>query len=100
MQFAAFWWGFGTALGELPPYFVARAASLSGKRLEDIDSPDDYDDSNTGELDSGKTHKEPTFFQGMMGKMKNFVDFALGRFAFLSIMLMASVSSCETNTSW
>lgn len=23
-------WGFGTALGELPPYFMARAARLSG----------------------------------------------------------------------
>lgn len=26
VQFEAFLWGFGTALGELPPYFVARAA--------------------------------------------------------------------------
>jgi hypothetical protein len=26
LQFEAFLWGFGTALGELPPYFVARAA--------------------------------------------------------------------------
>ena len=23
-------WGFGTALGELPPYFMARAARISG----------------------------------------------------------------------
>ena len=32
-------WGFGTALGELPPYFVARAASAAGgidEELEDI----------------------------------------------------------------
>ena len=26
----AFLWGLGTAIGELPPYFVARAASLAG----------------------------------------------------------------------
>ena len=28
MQFDAIMWGFGTAIGELPPYFVARASSL------------------------------------------------------------------------
>ncbi len=27
----AFLWGFGTALGELPPYLVSRAAALNGK---------------------------------------------------------------------
>ena len=35
----SFMWGFGTALGELPPYFVARAASAAGgidEELEDI----------------------------------------------------------------
>jgi len=26
----AFLWGLGTAIGELPPYFVARAASKAG----------------------------------------------------------------------
>jgi membrane protein YqaA with SNARE-associated domain len=28
-------WGFGTALGELPPYFMARAARISGMDVED-----------------------------------------------------------------
>jgi len=28
-------WGFGTALGELPPYFMARAARISGMHIED-----------------------------------------------------------------
>mmetsp|Transcript_4950 Transcript_4950/g.6579 ORF Transcript_4950/g.6579 Transcript_4950/m.6579 type:complete len:85 (+) Transcript_4950:589-843(+) len=35
----SFLWGAGTALGELPPYFVARAASAAGgidEELEDI----------------------------------------------------------------
>lgn len=31
----AFLWGAGTAIGELPPYFVARAARLSGERLKE-----------------------------------------------------------------
>ena len=30
--FEAFLWGLGTAIGELPPYFVSRAASLDGKK--------------------------------------------------------------------
>ena len=30
-------WGAGTAIGELPPYFMARAARLSGKAIEDND---------------------------------------------------------------
>jgi len=29
--------GIGTAIGELPPYFVARAASLANKKLEELD---------------------------------------------------------------
>jgi hypothetical protein len=35
VQFEAIMWGVGTALGELPPFFVARAARLAGKRLEE-----------------------------------------------------------------
>lgn len=31
VRFEAFLWGAGTALGELPPYFMAKAARLSGK---------------------------------------------------------------------
>lgn len=30
-------WGAGTALGELPPYFVARGARLSGEAPDDED---------------------------------------------------------------
>lgn len=33
----AFLWGLGTAIGELPPYFVARAASLAGKQHEELE---------------------------------------------------------------
>lgn len=32
----AFLWGLGTAIGELPPYFVAKAASQAGKSTEEI----------------------------------------------------------------
>jgi len=50
----SFLWGAGTAIGELPPYFVARAASAAGgidEELEDIltvenDRPVQFHDSN------------------------------------------------------
>ncbi|RZF39450.1 hypothetical protein LSTR_LSTR000971 [Laodelphax striatellus] len=35
VQLEAVMWGAGTALGELPPYFMARAARLSGKEDEE-----------------------------------------------------------------
>ncbi|CAG8520929.1 2370_t:CDS:2 [Paraglomus occultum] len=36
VQWESFFWGLGTAIGELPPYFVARAAALSGSRSEEL----------------------------------------------------------------
>jgi hypothetical protein len=33
----AFLWGLGTAIGELPPYFVAKAASMAGKKHEELE---------------------------------------------------------------
>lgn len=38
-------WGVGTALGELPPYFMARAARLSGGGVAELT---EKDDSRTG----------------------------------------------------
>ena len=39
VRIESFCWGVGTALGELPPYFMARAHRLSG-----YDSDDDDED--------------------------------------------------------
>ncbi|KAB8106007.1 hypothetical protein EE612_040182 [Oryza sativa] len=33
-------WGIGTALGELPPYFLSRAASMSGRKLDELEELD------------------------------------------------------------
>ncbi|KAL2922593.1 Vacuole membrane protein KMS1, partial [Bienertia sinuspersici] len=46
IQLEAILWGIGTALGELPPYFISRAARLSGSKLDpmeelDASSPED-----------------------------------------------------------
>ncbi|XP_027360326.1 vacuole membrane protein KMS1 isoform X2 [Abrus precatorius] len=43
VQVEAVLWGIGTAIGELPPYFISRAARLSGSRvnaMEELDSED------------------------------------------------------------
>lgn len=43
VQLEAVLWGLGTALGELPPYFISRAARISGSRLEELDAPSTED---------------------------------------------------------
>ncbi|CAL0314568.1 unnamed protein product [Lupinus luteus] len=43
VQVEAVLWGLGTAIGELPPYFISRAARLSGREvdaMEELDSDD------------------------------------------------------------
>lgn len=40
----AFLWGLGTAIGELPPYFIARAASIAGKKHEDLEEIQDEEE--------------------------------------------------------
>ncbi|KAI3459380.1 hypothetical protein Pfo_016043 [Paulownia fortunei] len=45
VQLEAILWGLGTALGELPPYFISRAARLSGDR---VDAMEELDASSTG----------------------------------------------------
>nr|GMD77363.1 vacuole membrane protein KMS1 [Ipomoea batatas] len=38
VQLEAILWGLGTALGELPPYFISRAASISGSSMDELDT--------------------------------------------------------------
>uniref|UniRef100_A0A7C9ACS1 Vacuole membrane protein KMS1 n=1 Tax=Opuntia streptacantha TaxID=393608 RepID=A0A7C9ACS1_OPUST len=40
VQLEAILWGVGTALGELPPYFISRAASMSGSKLDAMEELD------------------------------------------------------------
>ncbi|GFY85083.1 SNARE associated Golgi protein family [Actinidia rufa] len=40
IQMEAILWGLGTALGELPPYFISRAASMPGSRLDVMEELD------------------------------------------------------------
>jgi membrane protein YqaA with SNARE-associated domain len=48
VRLEAFMWGAGTALGELPPYFLARARSLS--LSDESDGQDSGEDSRVGQM--------------------------------------------------
>nr|BAJ94121.1 predicted protein [Hordeum vulgare subsp. vulgare] len=71
---AVFLWGGGTAIGELPPYFVARAARLTGQKLEELEELDDDD--------------KPLSYTD---RAKHLIYHMLQKYGFLSIMLFASV---------
>jgi len=67
-----FLWGIGTALGELPPFFVSRAARLAGDRIAELD-----------ELADPK--------QSLADRVKVYVYEHLQKHGFITILLMASV---------
>jgi membrane protein YqaA with SNARE-associated domain len=76
VQMAAFLWGAGTAIGELPPYFVSRAATLSGQKLAELD-----------DLKEAKTEGDIT----LMDKVKKWIYSSLQRYGFWFIVACASI---------
>ncbi|KAJ6903451.1 vacuole membrane protein KMS1-like [Populus alba x Populus x berolinensis] len=48
VQVEAILWGVGTALGELPPYFISRAARMSGSKLDAMEELDASSDGDSG----------------------------------------------------
>lgn len=44
VRLEAMMWGVGTALGELPPYFMARAARLSGYDPDDKEELKEFEE--------------------------------------------------------
>jgi len=81
VRLEAFMWGAGTALGELPPYFMARAARLSGT------DPEDEEDEFL-ELQEKLKHPEKlTRFE----KMKYGVQRLVEKVGFFGILACASI---------
>lgn len=80
----AFLWGAGTALGELPPYFMARASRLSG-----FDPEDDDDLKAFEEL---KKKRESGAQLSMLDRAKVSMERVVERVGFLGILACASVS--------
>ncbi|KAK1418308.1 hypothetical protein QVD17_27451 [Tagetes erecta] len=60
VQVEAILWGLGTALGELPPYFISRAASISGEKTEAEEELDASSSENNG-VASNLTHMKRWF---------------------------------------
>lgn len=83
-------WGAGTALGELPPYFMARAARLSRQTDKDHDQGQDQEELKELEALEAIENGEKCVSLAMRAKlaMKHFVQKA----GFLGILACASVS--------
>lgn len=75
-------WGIGTAIGELPPYFMARAARLSGQDIDDEDLKE------FEELQQKKNNPEE---QSLVDKAKLVVERLVEKVGFFGILVCASI---------
>eukprot|EP00249_Psilotum_nudum_P011681 c23317_g1_i1 orf=408-1691(+) len=80
VQLEAILWGLGTAIGELPPYFVSRAARLSGERLRRMD-----------DLTMENSADSSISFPGYLKQLKFLTITQFQHFNFWTILLFASV---------
>jgi len=77
----AFCWGAGTAIGELPPYFMARAARLSGSE------PSEDEEEFLELQEKLKNPEQMTFFERMKYKVQQLVE----KVGFFGILACASI---------
>ncbi|XP_005187646.2 vacuole membrane protein 1 [Musca domestica] len=82
VRLEAFLWGAGTALGELPPYFMAKAARLSGY------DPDDAEELAEFEALKAKRNQKDL---SLMDRGKLFMERVVERIGFLGILACASI---------
>ena len=87
VQLESLLWGLGTALGELPPYFVALAASKAGKTSEELD---ELKKEGGIKYFLYKGTKRSLATQ-LMDKVKLLIYHNLQKYAFLTVLLCASV---------
>ncbi|KAI7850401.1 hypothetical protein BDC45DRAFT_518239 [Circinella umbellata] len=80
IQWESFAWGAGTALGELPPYFVARAVALSGGKSEELEELEDH-------LQKSSSKEQYSLKQQMTQLIYN----GMNRLGFFGILLFASI---------
>ncbi|XP_073054375.1 vacuole membrane protein KMS1-like isoform X2 [Primulina eburnea] len=79
VQLEAMLWGLGTALGELPPYFISRAASLSGNRVDAMKK-----------LDASST-EDVGFISAQLNQIKRWFLSHAQYLNFVTILILASV---------
>lgn len=81
VRLEAFMWGAGTALGELPPYFMARGARLSGVEAEE----------ELAELEELQRLKERPEDASWMDRAKLSVEKLVEKVGFFGILACASI---------
>ncbi|KAG8373061.1 hypothetical protein BUALT_Bualt12G0131600 [Buddleja alternifolia] len=79
VQLEAILWGLGTALGELPPYFISRAAQLSGGKVVAME-----------ELDASST-EDAGFISTRLNQIKRWFLSHAQYLNFFTILILASV---------
>jgi len=82
VRLEAFMWGTGTALGELPPYFMARAARLSGF---------DPDDEELEEFEALLNQRDNPNAQSRLSRAKLAIQRLVERVGFFGILACASI---------
>ncbi|XP_033149512.1 vacuole membrane protein 1-like [Drosophila busckii] len=82
VRLEAFLWGFGTALGELPPYFMAKAARLSGYDSDDSEGLAEFE-----ALNAKRNKKNLSFIDKAKLRMERIVE----RIGFFGILACASI---------
>lgn len=83
VRLEAFMWGAGTAIGELPPYFMARAARLSGADLDE----DEFEEIEEL-IHEKQTHPDDMSF---LERAKLSVHNLVQKVGFFGILLCASI---------
>ncbi|XP_030974904.1 vacuole membrane protein KMS1 [Quercus lobata] len=82
VQLEAILWGVGTAIGELPPYFISRAASESGKQLDAA--------SESSKLDAPSSEGKG-FIATRLNQIKHWLLSHSQHLNFFTILVLASV---------
>lgn len=82
---AALLWGFGTAVGEVPPYWVSRAAALAGRRDVEFENLTQKKSSSSSSS-SGSWLSPSAWVQWMQEWMINFLQ----RYGFWGVFAMAA----------
>jgi len=80
VQIEAVLWGVGTAIGELPPYFISRAGSMSGRKLDE--AMKELDASSTEDSGVIATH---------LNQIKRWLVSHSQHLNFFTILVLASV---------
>lgn len=79
VQLEAVLWGIGTAIGELPPYFISRAASLAGNKMDAMEELDASSDEVQG------------FIATRLNQIKRWLLSHSQQLNFFTILVLASV---------